>query len=145
MMAMKRIIVATDGSPGANRALDMGARMAKDSEYKLIILTIGGNIKGDELRHLASVAGDLSKTLKSVSNDILAHAKKRAERIGLTDVKLQCEWGDPTEAIINTVKREKADILVIGRRGRGRLAGLLLGSVSQKLVALAPCTVVVVP
>ena len=142
---MKRIIVATDGSSGANRALDMGARMAKDSGSKLIILTIGGNIKSNELRHLASIAGDLSKTLKSASNKILTQAKKRVERMGLADVKLQCEWGDPAEAIINTVKREKADILVIGRRGQGRLAGLLLGSISQKLVALAPCTVVVVP
>ena len=142
---MKRIIVATDGSPGGNRALDMGARMAQDSGCKLIILTIGGNIKSDELRHLASIAGDLSKTLKSASTIILNQAKKRAERIGLTDIKLLCEWGDPAEAIINAVKHEKADILVIGRRGRGRLAGLLLGSISQKLVALAPCTVVVVP
>jgi len=33
----------------------------------------------------------------------------------------------------------------VGRRGQGRLAGLLLGSVSQKLVSLAPCIVVVVP
>jgi nucleotide-binding universal stress UspA family protein len=37
------------------------------------------------------------------------------------------------------------EMLVVGRRGRRQLAGLLLGSVSQKLVTLAPCIVIVVP
>ena len=54
---------------------------------------------------------------------------------------------DPAEAIIEAARREHADAIIVGRRGRGRgqLAGLLLGSVSQKVVSLAPCTVIVVP
>jgi len=52
---------------------------------------------------------------------------------------------DPAEAIIEAARREHADAIIVGRRGRGQLAGLLLGSVSQKVVSLAPCTVIVVP
>ena len=75
--------------------------------------------------------------LESEAKQILDRARKRLRRRGVTAAKLQSAWGDPAQVIIDTVRREKADILVIGRRGRGRLAGLLLGSVSQKLTSLA--------
>jgi nucleotide-binding universal stress UspA family protein len=145
LRAMHRIIVATDGSPGANRAIDMAALFAKTSGADLIILTIGGNITGAQLRELADAAGDLSKTLEAAAKTILGQARKRALRIGARSINLQTGWGDPAETIIDAVRREKADMLVVGRRGRGRLSGLLLGSVSQKLASLAPCAVVVVP
>jgi nucleotide-binding universal stress UspA family protein len=143
---MQRIIVATDGSPGANRAVDVAARLAKAVGSNLIILTVGGNnITGAELRRLAAADGDVSEALESASNQVLKHAQKRAHRIGVTALKVQCGWGNPAETIIDTVRHEKADLLVVGRRGRGRLSGLLLGSVSQKLASLAPCNVMVVP
>ena len=143
--AMPRIIVATDGSPGANRAVDTAAMLAKATGSDLVILTVGGNISGAELRRLAGVEGDLSEALESEANQILDRARKRVRRHGVTAAKFQTAWGDPAQAIIDTVQREKADILVLGRRGRGRLSGLLLGSVSQKLTSLAPCNVMVVP
>ncbi len=142
---MQRIIVATDGSPGANRAVDAAAAFAKAAGADLLIFTVGGNISGAELRRIASIGGDVSAELESASDQVLERARKRALRIGVTAIKLKCGWGDPAETIIKTVQHEKADLLVVGRRGRGRLSGLLLGSVSQKLASLAPCIVMVVP
>lgn len=142
---MQCIIVATDDSPAANRALDAAVKIAKATGYELVILTIGGNISGSELRRLAAVDGDLSKTLEEAAAQILDEARKRAFSSGVSAVRVLSGWGDPAETIIDTVESEKADILVVGRRGRGRLSGLLLGSVSQKLASLAPCKVLIVP
>ena len=50
----------------------------------------------------------------------------------------------PAEAIISVATTRKCDVIVMGSRGRGTLAGLLLGSTSQKVVAHAPCPVLIV-
>jgi nucleotide-binding universal stress UspA family protein len=54
-------------------------------------------------------------------------------------------FGESAATIIDVVRRDSIDTLVVGRRERGQLARLLLGSVPQKLVTLAPCIVIVVP
>jgi len=142
---MPHMIVATDGSASANRAVDSAARLAKATGADLVILTVGGNISGAELRRLARAEGDLAAALEAGTNEILERARNRALRSGVSAVRVLSGWGEPTEAIIDAVRREKADLLVVGRRGRSRLSGLLLGSVSQKLTSLAPCKVLVVP
>jgi nucleotide-binding universal stress UspA family protein len=142
---MHRIIVATDGSSAANRAIDAGAVLAKCTGADLVLLTIGGSVTGAELRDLASTAGDLSETMQAAADKILKQAQKRVHRLGVRSVTLQTGWGDPGDAIIDAVRRLKGDMLVVGRRGQSRLSALFLGSVSQKLASFAPCAVMVVP
>ncbi len=73
---MHRIIVATDGSTTANRAIDAGASLAKATGADLVLLTIGGSVTGAELRDLASTAGDLSDTMQSAADKIFETGAK---------------------------------------------------------------------
>lgn len=137
--------MATDGSTGADRAIDQAAGIARMTGATLLILTAGGTITGTELRRLAATGADLSETLRSSADKILERARKRATAAGIPAPKIQSSWGDAAEAILQTATRKKVDLIVVGRRGQGRLSRLLLGSVSQKVASLAPCMVLVVP
>ncbi|MGO9135910.1 MAG: universal stress protein [Methylovirgula sp.] len=142
---MKRILVATDGSNGAERAVAFAAELAKQFGAKLSIITVSGDFSDHEMTQLARSESDIGAAIDLRSNRILIKARECAQRIGLTDIETSAAWGDAAETIIDTAARTQADAIVLGRRGRGRLAGLLLGSVSQKVATLAPCAAIVVP
>jgi nucleotide-binding universal stress UspA family protein len=143
--SVRNILLATDGSVGAKHAAEVAATLAKATGGQLFILTVGGNLSADEMKDLARAEGNVGDGLDALADQVLAHAKQRAGRAGVSDIRLEAGWGDPAEVIIETARRQQADAIVMGRRGRGRLAGLLLGSVSQKVASLAPCVVVLVP
>lgn len=70
---------------------------------------------------------------------LMEDTKKRASQRAVPSVRTVLREGDPAAAILNVTREEKADIIVMGRRGLGDLAGLLLGSVSHKVTHLADC------
>ena len=142
---MRHILVATDGSEGADRAIDVAAKLAKAFGAELLIVNIGGNLSGEEIRQLERAEPNIGDALDALSQQILAAAKTRIAHLGVSNLQLRVGWGDPAQSIMEIAVRESTDAIVAGRRGRGRLTGLLLGSVSQKIASLAPCTVVIVP
>lgn len=142
---MQHVIAATDGSACAGRAIDLAAALAKATGATLLIVTVQGDRSAEDVHSLARAEGSAGEALEILANETLREASERAARVGAPSIQCRMCWGDPAEVIVATAGREHADAIVVGRRGRGRLTGLLLGSVSQKLVALAPCTVVVVP
>ncbi|HWE18791.1 MAG TPA: universal stress protein [Hyphomicrobiaceae bacterium] len=142
---MQHLLLATDGSSCAEHATEVAATLAKAVGGRLSILTVGGHLSGDEVKQLARAERDIGDALDALSDQVLVHAKQHAQRAGVSDVKVQSGWGDPAEVIIETARQQQVDAIVMGRRGRGRLAGLLLGSVSQKVASLAPCVVILVP
>jgi len=52
---------------------------------------------------------------------------------------------DPADLVANFAEEADADVIVVGTRGHGRVAGMLLGSVTQRLLDVAPCPIVAVP
>ena len=142
---MKRILAATDGSDGSDRAVELAAQLAHALDGTVLILTVMNDFSQSSLDALVRSEGDIGEVVELLVNQILNQARTCAARAGATRIETLSGWGDPTQSIINFAREHHADAIVVGRRGRGQLSGLLLGSVSQKLVTLAPCPVIVVP
>lgn len=138
---MSVILAATDGSEGATRAVVTAAQLSKAWGAKLVIMTATPALSTDDV----AAAGMLGTAPQRISREVLSEAKACALRAGTSNVEAFEGLGDPVRAILDFADTEQADMVVVGRRGRGRLAGLLLGSISQNLATRASCPVVVVP
>jgi len=143
---MKHILAATDGSAGGDRAVDAAVELAKSLNAALLILNVQERPSQEAVSAFSAVehVGE-SEVAELTAQGILARALHRAKHAGVGEVRTQAEIGDPTQSILETAKKASTDAIVVGKRGRGPLVGLLVGSVSQKLVSLAPCQVIVVP
>lgn len=142
---MTNIIVATDGSEGACRAVDVAAELAKAQGCDLLIVTVADRLLGEELRQLPHTGATPGDLLEALTGQTLRAAEARAREHGISHIEVRTLWGDVAASLVDLAAKDSTKMMVVGRRGRGQLVGLLLGSVSQKLVSLAPCAVVVVP
>ncbi|MBI5838906.1 MAG: universal stress protein [Chloroflexi bacterium] len=137
----KKVLLAVDGSEHALNAARMAANLTR-------------NMKSEELRIV--VAYDPippyfgEPTFQHAVNARLKEAqeilKKAVDVVGTVPAKIHTELieGDSAEAIINIAETRQSDVIVMGSRGLGMLAGLVLGSTSQKVVSHAPCPVLIV-
>ena len=145
---MNRILVATDGSEGADRAVDYAARRAKADGAELLIVNVKGGYGLPDKVFLAFTNDQnvlLKELLASQSAATLTTARDRAREAGVSTIVLESRTGEVAQTIIDIAHEKKADAIVVGRRGAGRVAGVLLGSVSQKLVSFSPLPLTVVP
>ena len=146
MSRKQKILVGTDDSPGANRALNEATDLAARLGAELIIVYVQPSHLTEDLERLRFIEhASMDEILKAASLEILGRAKDGAKEIGATNVRIVLGAGDPASFILQLAEREQVDFVVVGKRGRGQLAGLLIGSVSQKLASLASCKVVIVP
>ena len=144
MRSVKRILVGTDNSDSAHRAVDAAASLAKQVGASLIIVNVEQGYFDHRLGPFDAQEGTVDM-LEARSREILSRAKEQAERIGVTSVQTVSGLGDAAAFILDVAKREAADLIVLGKRGRSRLVGILIGSISQHVAALAPCSVQIVP
>ena len=136
-----RILLAVDGSEHALHAARTAAELArtmKPSEFRIVVSydTIPMYLGEPNMQY--AIDGR-----KSDAEEILNTAVKEVGSIPC-EIHTEIIEGDSAEAIIDVATTRRSNVIVMGSRGLGRLAGLLLGSTSQKVVAHAPCPVLIV-
>ena len=138
---IKNILVATDGSTAANRAIDLAADMAVKYECSLTILNVVRDMQlPPELVKMAKVENISLRDaglLKFLAEKVLTKAAERATKKGAKGVRTSVVQGDPATAIIKQAKRRNADLIIMGSRGLGKVKELFLGSVSRKVCNLS--------
>ena len=147
-----RILAATDGSEAANRAVELAARLAKElnGSLKIIHVCSERDVPEEQLSdYTISEHASSAEILNALSEAKLRAAREHAAKFGVSEVEsaslLELEAGAIAETIMDAAERNDADAIVLGKRGLSRLSGLLVGSVSQKVVSAATCAVIVVP
>ena len=147
----KLVIVGYDGSPDAERAIDFAAtRLAAEAARIVTVwetrLAAAETAPGLGASVLASDEED--RRLEAAAREIADAGAARARTAGLSaeaETRLGIGVGQTAEALFDVAEEHDADLVVVGRRGLGRIRSALLGSVSDAAVRDGRRPVLVVP
>ncbi|EGX54482.1 universal stress protein [Streptomyces zinciresistens K42] len=139
---MAIIVVGVDGSPASLEALRWALDEARLRAAALRVVHAWSSLyHGSEIARLATEAAT-REPLQRAAEQTLDAALAHTPGTETADIERRVVEGPPTPALIEAA--QGADLLVVGSRGRGGFASLLLGSVSHQCAQHAPCPIVIV-
>ncbi|HEX5474084.1 MAG TPA: universal stress protein [Vicinamibacterales bacterium] len=144
-VALEHVLVATDFSEPSDKALAYGRALASRFGAALHVLHVVQNVYISTLGAEACVAlaPDLQQQLEDGARERLTRLLD-ADRSGPPTTAVVLTSTSPALAILDYARGHDIDIIVMGTHGRGPLGRLLLGSVAERVVRLAPCPVLTV-
>ena len=146
--AYRTVVVGTDGSESSLRAVSRAGALAGACGATLVIACAYLPPESDD-REMSKAQDVLRDDAYQIvgshpAEDTVRTAQERAGSAGAKDVKTVAVQGSPVEALLDVVRSEKADLLVVGNRGLAGIKGRLLGSVPADTTRRAECDVLVV-
>jgi len=139
---VKRILIATDGSPSARRAVEFGLGLARSQRGHVILVHVAPALDTMPLAG-SGMTGAVEHRLNEGDHRPLMEAAELAEHHGVL-ARTELLQGEPAAEIARLADRVDADLIVIGSRGRGAMASAFLGSVSQAVLHRSKRSVLVV-
>lgn len=148
----KKFLVAVDGSDHGWKALDLASDLANVSDTELVILhVVPYEPMPEELEQFAKDEGIPIEEQRGryhygrmIGDKIPGDAEARTRKKGISKFTTRVAEGNPADQIVALARTEGTDMVFLGSRGLGNVTGLLMGSVSHKVMHLAPCTCVAV-
>ena len=138
-----RIVVPTDFSPPAQRALDVARDLAASCGPCEVLLVHAYTVP-------LGLATYLKRGSQGIGDEITRGAREDLERLvkkmvddGVT-ASFSLRQGRPDEVIVEAARRQGADMIVMGTHGRSGLPHVILGSVAERVVRTSPCPTVTV-
>jgi nucleotide-binding universal stress UspA family protein len=142
----RSIVVGTDGSETAGKAVAAAVELAKLSGATLEIVSAYEPVSGQRLREEARQVPPDLQWMVNRRADVDATLREAAELAGEAGVATQtfAREGDPADAILDVAEELDADLIVVGNKGMTGAKRFLLGSVPNKVSHHAPCAVMII-
>ena len=133
------IIVGLDGSDASARAIPHAAQLGSQ----------GSEVVAVHVRELIAARGS-PQPVELDGNAAEQHVREQVNQLqqagGKTELIVASAMvGGAAHVIADVARDRRADLIIVGTRGHTRVAGLLIGSVTQRLLQIAPCPVLAVP
>jgi nucleotide-binding universal stress UspA family protein len=133
MEMYKRILVATDGSDFSEEALKRALRMAKQNNGQVTAVCVASSTH----------AWALKDAMRQEAEKALDRARELAKQEGVS-LATRIEEGYPFEEIVAAAEKLGSDLIVMGSHGHTGISKVLLGSVTERVIGIASCPVLVV-
>jgi len=143
----KRILIPTDGSKIARRAIKAGVALAKKLGAKVTAYyaldALSPLVYGEGYIIDAATLQAFDQRARELGRKYVAEVAKAARAAGVGCEVIITKPATPAEGIIAAAKKTKCDVIFMASHGRGGLAALVLGSVTQKVLAHSKIPVLV--
>lgn len=140
-----RVVVAVDWSDPAFNAVQEVCKLYEPKELTLAHAVDLGLLESPVMAQAMNLQGydEFCKGMLDAGRQLMDQTAKLVPP-SVPSVKRVCEFGRPAAVVLGAIAAAGADLVVVGSRGRGRLAELALGSVSHRILMSAPCSTLIV-
>jgi len=140
-----KIVVGTDGSVTAERAVNKATALAKAVGAELIIVAAFNNRGPTGVASVGiSIDAGWVAAAQGAAESVAKEAAEKASAQGVTTVSHQVVAGEPSEVLIRVTEEQHADLLVVGSKGMQATARFLLGPIANKVSRKVDCDLLIV-